>query len=71
MVTVADLIATGCRTRRLVSGSASPHLPTRYGEFQLTPTGATSTREEHLALVMGEIDATDGAGRSCASTASA
>ena len=39
------------------SAIAAPLLPTRYGDVPLpTPTAATLTGEEHVALVMGELD---------------
>jgi 3,4-dihydroxy 2-butanone 4-phosphate synthase/GTP cyclohydrolase II len=55
MVTVADLIRYRMKTERLVERIASPHLPTRMGEFQLYAYRSDVTHEEHLALVLGEI----------------
>ena len=55
MVTVADLIRYRMKTERLVHRIASPHLPTRLGEFQLHAYKSEVTHEEHLALVHGEI----------------
>jgi len=55
MVTVADLIRYRLKTERLVQRIASPHLPTRLGEFQLYAYRSDVTHEEHLALVHGEI----------------
>ena len=55
MVTVADLIRYRMKTERLVERIASPHLPTRLGEFQLYAYRSDVTQEEHLALVHGEI----------------
>ncbi len=55
MVTVADLIRYRLKTERLVQRIASPHLPTRLGEFQLYAYRSDVTQEEHLALVHGAI----------------
>ncbi|HKD19851.1 MAG TPA: GTP cyclohydrolase II, partial [Thermoanaerobaculia bacterium] len=55
MVTVADLIRYRMKTERLVHRIASPHLPTRLGEFQLFAYRSEVTHEEHLALVHGTI----------------
>ena len=55
MVTVADLIRYRLKTERLVQRIASPHLPTRLGEFQLYAYRSDVTHEEHLALVHGGI----------------
>jgi len=55
MVTVADLIRHRMRHERLVQRIASPHLPTRFGDFRLFAYRSEVTQEEHLALVLGEI----------------
>jgi 3,4-dihydroxy 2-butanone 4-phosphate synthase/GTP cyclohydrolase II len=55
MVTVADLIRYRMKTERLVHRIASPHLPTRLGEFHCYAYRSEVTHEEHLALVHGEI----------------
>jgi 3,4-dihydroxy 2-butanone 4-phosphate synthase/GTP cyclohydrolase II len=55
MVTVADLIRYRMKTERLVQRIASPHLPTRLGDFRLFAFRSDVTHEEHLALVHGEI----------------
>jgi 3,4-dihydroxy 2-butanone 4-phosphate synthase/GTP cyclohydrolase II len=55
MITVADLIRHRMKTERLVHRIASPHLPTRFGEFQLYAYRSEVTHEEHVALVHGEI----------------
>jgi 3,4-dihydroxy 2-butanone 4-phosphate synthase/GTP cyclohydrolase II len=59
MVTVADLIRYRLKTERLVERIASPHLPTRLGEFRLYAYRSAVTQEEHLALVHGEIHEDD------------
>jgi 3,4-dihydroxy 2-butanone 4-phosphate synthase/GTP cyclohydrolase II len=55
MVTVADLIRYRLKTERLVQRIASPHLPTRLGEFRLYAYRSDVTHEEHIALVHGTI----------------
>jgi 3,4-dihydroxy 2-butanone 4-phosphate synthase/GTP cyclohydrolase II len=56
MITVADLISYRLRHETLVKKIASPRLPTIYGEFRIHAYRASVTEEEHVALVMGEID---------------
>jgi len=56
ILTVADLIAWRLRSERLVERVAGPTLPTEYGEFRIFGYRNTVTGEEHVALVMGEID---------------
>ena len=55
MVTVADLIRHRMKTERLVARIASPHLPTRFGDFQLYAYRSEVSHEEHIALVHGDI----------------
>lgn len=55
ILTVRDLIAYRLRSERLVELVASPHLPTRFGDFRVYAFRSTVTNEEHLALAMGEI----------------
>jgi 3,4-dihydroxy 2-butanone 4-phosphate synthase / GTP cyclohydrolase II len=55
MVTVADLIGHRMKTERLVQRIASPHLPTRFGDFRVFAYRSNVTNEEHIALVHGEI----------------
>jgi 3,4-dihydroxy 2-butanone 4-phosphate synthase/GTP cyclohydrolase II len=56
VITVRDLIAYRMRHERLVQRMAAPDLPTRYGDFRVCAFRSQVTSEEHLALVMGEID---------------
>ena len=56
VITVRDLIAHRMRHERIVERMAAPSLPTRYGEFHIHAYRAPVTGEEHVALVMGEID---------------
>ncbi|HSS45274.1 MAG TPA: bifunctional 3,4-dihydroxy-2-butanone-4-phosphate synthase/GTP cyclohydrolase II [Thermoanaerobaculia bacterium] len=55
MVTVADLIRHRMKTERLVQRIASPHLPTRFGDFRLYAYRSDVTHEEHIVLVLGKI----------------
>jgi 3,4-dihydroxy 2-butanone 4-phosphate synthase/GTP cyclohydrolase II len=54
VLTVRDLIAYRMHHESLVERVASPHLPTRYGDFRVFAFRSTVTDEEHVALVMGE-----------------
>jgi 3,4-dihydroxy 2-butanone 4-phosphate synthase/GTP cyclohydrolase II len=54
--TVADLIAYRMHTEQLVERVAGPLLPTDYGLFRIYAYRNHVTEEEHLALVMGEVD---------------
>ncbi|MEP0773650.1 MAG: bifunctional 3,4-dihydroxy-2-butanone-4-phosphate synthase/GTP cyclohydrolase II [Acidobacteriota bacterium] len=56
LITVRDLIAYRMRHERLVERVAAPELPTRYGHFKVFAFRSQVTAEEHLALVMGEVD---------------
>ena len=56
IMTVADLIAHRMHTERLVERVAGPLLPTDYGPFRVYAYRNSVTEEEHLALVMGEVD---------------
>jgi 3,4-dihydroxy 2-butanone 4-phosphate synthase/GTP cyclohydrolase II len=56
ITTVADLIAYRMHTEKLVEQVAGPELPTDYGPFRIYAYRNAVTGEEHVALVMGEID---------------
>jgi 3,4-dihydroxy 2-butanone 4-phosphate synthase/GTP cyclohydrolase II len=56
VVTVRDLIAYRLHTERLVERVAAPLLPTRYGTFRAVAYRSRLTGEEHVALVMGDLD---------------
>ncbi len=56
LLTVADLIAYRLHSERLVERVAGPWLPTAYGRFRIHAYRNRVTGEEHLALVMGEIE---------------
>ncbi len=55
IVTIADLIAYRMRTERLVEKVAEAHLPTPYGEFKIVAFRNKINKDEHIALVKGEI----------------
>lgn len=56
VLAVRDLIAHRLRTERLVERVAAPAMPTRFGLFRAVAYRSTLGGEEHVALVMGEID---------------
>jgi 3,4-dihydroxy 2-butanone 4-phosphate synthase/GTP cyclohydrolase II len=55
MITIADLIKYRIRTESLVKRVASAKLPTEYGDFQIHVFENQLERQEHVALVRGEI----------------
>ena len=56
IITVADLIAYRMTTEKLVERVAGPLLPTAHGKFRIYAYRNHVTGEEHVALVMGDID---------------
>lgn len=60
MITVADLIRYRRRTEKLVRQVASVHLPTRFGDFTAYGYESLLDREQHLALVKGEVAGKEG-----------
>ncbi|MEO8217110.1 MAG: bifunctional 3,4-dihydroxy-2-butanone-4-phosphate synthase/GTP cyclohydrolase II [Acidobacteriota bacterium] len=56
IISVADIIRYRMQHERLVHRVASPRLPTPYGEFKVYAYKSDVTGEEHVALVMGEVD---------------
>ncbi len=59
IISVADLIKHRMRHEKHVHEVASPHLPTVFGEFRAHAYRSDITGEEHVALVMGEIEESD------------
>ena len=55
MVTIADLIQHRMQTERLVRRLANAKLPTRHGAFQIVVYENLLNREEHVALIRGDI----------------
>ena len=56
IVSVADLIAYRRRHEKLVHRVAEAKLPTKYGEFTAVAYRSDIDPDEHLALVMGDIN---------------
>ncbi|MGH9381726.1 MAG: 3,4-dihydroxy-2-butanone-4-phosphate synthase, partial [Thermoanaerobaculia bacterium] len=56
LLRVRDLIHHRLRHETVVERVASPRLPTPWGEFQAHAYRARHTGEEHLALVLGQVD---------------
>jgi 3,4-dihydroxy 2-butanone 4-phosphate synthase / GTP cyclohydrolase II len=56
IITVADLIAYRMSTEKLVVRVAGPLLPTAYGKFRIYAYRNHVTGEEHVALVMGDLE---------------
>ncbi len=56
IISVADLIAYRRRHEKLVHRVAEAKLPTRYGEFTAIAYRSDIDPDEHLALVMGDLD---------------
>ena len=56
MISIADLIAYRRRTENLVVREAETVLPTRYGTFRAIGYRTLVDGNEHIALVLGEID---------------
>ncbi len=59
IVAIKDLIAYRLHRERLVQRVSEARLPTRFGEFRVIGYRSQYDPDEHVALVMGEID--DGA----------
>jgi len=55
LVTVADLIEYRRRTEKLVRRGAEAKLPTQWGEFTAIGYESVLDREQHLALVKGQV----------------
>jgi len=56
IISVADLIAYRRRHEKLVHRVAEARLPTKYGEFTAIAYRSDIDPDEHLALVMGDLD---------------
>jgi 3,4-dihydroxy 2-butanone 4-phosphate synthase/GTP cyclohydrolase II len=56
IISVADLIAYRRRHEKLVHRVAEAKLPTRHGEFTAIAYRSDTDADEHLALVMGDVD---------------
>ena len=56
IISVADIIKYRMQHERHVHCAAAPRLPTPYGEFRVHAYVNDITGEEHVAMVMGEIE---------------
>jgi len=56
IVSVADLIAYRFRHERLVTRVAEAKLPTPFGNFKIIAYKSTTDPDEHLAMVMGDVN---------------
>lgn len=56
MITIKDLIEYRRRTERLVNRIVTTRLPTRYGDFAVHLYEDALNREQHLAIVAGEVE---------------
>jgi 3,4-dihydroxy 2-butanone 4-phosphate synthase/GTP cyclohydrolase II len=56
IVSVADLIAYRYRHERLVQKVAEAKLPTKFGDFRVIAYKSTTDPDEHLAMVMGDVN---------------
>jgi len=56
IISIADLIAYRWRTDKLVQRVSEAKLPTRFGEFRILAYRSRLSRDEHAALVLGDID---------------
>ncbi len=53
IITIKDLIAYRIQTESLVEKGETVHLPTKFGDFMLTPFRQKSNGQEHIALTKG------------------
>jgi len=58
IITIKDLVAHRRKTERLVQRKTSAKLPTHFGQFSIYGFEETFGGQEHVALVMGDIDGT-------------
>jgi 3,4-dihydroxy 2-butanone 4-phosphate synthase/GTP cyclohydrolase II len=56
MLTVAELIRYRMKNERYVRRVAEASLPTRYGDFRMIVFASDVDREQHIALVRGDLD---------------
>ncbi len=60
MVAVADMIEYRRRAENLVERAVAVRLPLEYGDFQAVAFRETLSGKHHLALVLGDVEGTDG-----------
>ena len=56
IISVADLIAYRLRHERLITRVAEAKLPTKFGDFKVIAYKSTTDPDEHLAMVMGDVN---------------
>ncbi len=56
LITIADLINYRRRHEKLIDKVSEVNLPTKYGMFRAVGYQDKITNEEHIALVMGDVD---------------
>ena len=59
IISISDLIAYRLRTESLLEKGVEVKMPTKYGNYHLIPFRQKSNGLEHLALIKGEISATE------------
>jgi 3,4-dihydroxy 2-butanone 4-phosphate synthase/GTP cyclohydrolase II len=59
IISVADIIKYRMQHEKHVHCLASPRIPTPHGEFRVYAYKSDITGEEHVAMVMGEVEETD------------
>lgn len=59
IVSIADLITYRRRHEKLVKRMAEAKLPTRYGEFMILAYKSDMDADQHVALVMGDIESAE------------
>jgi 3,4-dihydroxy 2-butanone 4-phosphate synthase / GTP cyclohydrolase II len=58
IITVQHIIEYRLRREKLIHPTATTHLPTKYGEFDIHVYRSDNDRKEHIALVKGTVDPT-------------
>ena len=56
VITIEDLVCYKLKNESLIKNTAKAKLPTKYGEFTIYGYENTLNGEEHIALVMGQVD---------------
>lgn len=59
LISIEDMVAYRMKHERIIEKVVSVKLPTQWGEFQMHAYKQTTTGEEHLALVKGDLDSND------------
>lgn len=54
IISIRDLIAYRLKSESLIEKGETVHLPTKYGDFKLTPFRQVSNGQEHIVLAKGE-----------------